>query len=248
MATAVHNRPGAKAHARMVRMSASKARVVLNLVRGKQITEANEILSFSERLAADVIQKCLASAVANAEHNDGLNADELFVSACYADEGPTLKRFRPRARGRAGRIHKQTCHITVEVSRYSEDELEVRRISTELKSEGRANRSQTKAKSDGGDRAKRVAKSQTAATEEVAEDLVEDTAAEEIVEEVAETTDAVEEVAEDTAAEVAEDTAAEAAEETAAEVKETAEDAVDEEATDEVVSEEETTDDAGENQ
>ncbi|MCL4150991.1 UNVERIFIED_CONTAM: hypothetical protein GTU68_044900 [Idotea baltica] len=205
----------------MVRMSASKARVVLNLVRGKQITEANEILSFSERLAADVIQKCLASAVANAEHNDGLNADELFVSACFADEGPTLKRFRPRARGRAGRIHKQTCHITVEA---------------ELKSEGRANRSQTKAKADGGDRAKRVAKSQTAATEEVAEDLVEDTAAEEIVEEVAETTETVE------------DTAAEAAEDTAAEVTETAEDAVDEEATDEVVSEEETTDDAGEKQ
>jgi large subunit ribosomal protein L22 len=212
MATAVHNRPGSKAHARMIRMSASKARVVLNLIRGKHVNEAMEILSFSERLAADVIGKCLASAVANAEHNDDLNADELYVSACYADEGPTLKRFRPRARGRAGRIHKQTCHITVEVSRYTDDELEVRRLADDLRSEGRAKRSQSAAKkSAAGDRARRVAKSK-AADEVPAEE------AEDQVDEIAE--DQVEE-----AAEVAEDTA-EAAEEAAESADETAEDAV----------------------
>jgi large subunit ribosomal protein L22 len=74
-----------------------------------------------------VIGKCLASAVANAEHNDAIAADELFVSACYADEGPTLKRWRPRARGRATRIRKRTCHITVIVSRVPDEILERRR-------------------------------------------------------------------------------------------------------------------------
>ncbi len=162
--TKAMSRPGSKAHARMVRMSASKARVVLNLIRGKQVNEAMEILSFSERLASEVIGKCLASAVANAEHNDDLDADELFISACYADGGPTLKRFRPRARGRAGRIHKQTCHITIEVSRYTEDELDRLRASSDLKNEGRQSRSKRGgAAAAGGDRARRVAKSQAAA-------------------------------------------------------------------------------------
>ncbi len=243
MATAVHNRPGSKAHARMVRMSASKARVVLNLIRGKHVAEAMEILSFSERLAADVIGKCLASAVANAEHNDELNADELYVSACFADEGPTLKRFRPRARGRAGRIHKQTCHITIEVSRYTDDELEVRRIAAELKNEGRANRSQSQAKS-GGDRARRVAKSQAASADEApADEVVEDQVAEDQVAEDAE--DQVEEATDAVAEDQAEEAEATAeAEEVADDV---AEDAADEVADDEVAaSEEEATDEAGE--
>ena len=98
-----NERPGTRAQVRYVRMSASKARVVLNLIRGKHVVEATEILSFSERLAAQVIDKCLRSAVANALHNDEIPTEELYVSACFADEGPTLKRFRPRARGRAGR-------------------------------------------------------------------------------------------------------------------------------------------------
>lgn len=213
-------------------MSASKARVVLNLIRDKHVTEAMEILSFSERLAADVISKCLASAVANAEHNDDLNADELYVSTCYADEGPTLKRFRPRARGRAGRIHKQTCHITVAVSRYTDDELEVRRIAADLKNEGKAKRSQSQAKS-GGDRAARVAKSQAAAEEAPVEEAeaVEEVEVEETA--TAEATETVEEAAEETAADAVDEV--EATEE------------VEEVATDEAVADE-SAEDAGENQ
>jgi len=106
--TAVKDRPSTKAQVRYVRMSASKARQVLELIRGKSIVAADDILALSERDAALVIQKCLRSAVANAEHNDGLDPEELFVSTCFADEGPTLRRFRPRARGRATRIRKRT--------------------------------------------------------------------------------------------------------------------------------------------
>ena len=116
-------RPGSRAVAKYVRSSAYKAREVLDLVRGKSYSEAREILTFSERRISDTIAKCLDSAVANAEHNDDLDGDELFVAACYADEGPTLKRWRPRARGRATRIRKRTCHITMIVARYSEEEL-----------------------------------------------------------------------------------------------------------------------------
>ena len=122
--TKTNERPGTKAQVRYLRMSASKARVVLNLIRGKHVGEASQILAFSDRLAAKEILKVLRSAVANAGHNDEIPAEELYVSACFADEGPTLKRFRPRARGRAGRIHKQTCHITLVVSRLTDDELD----------------------------------------------------------------------------------------------------------------------------
>lgn len=119
-----NERPGTRAQVRYLRMSASKARVVLDLIRDKQVREAHQILDLSERLAAKEIAKVLTSAIANAAHNDDVPAEELFVSACYADEGPTLKRFRPRARGRAGAIHKQTCHITVIVSRLSDEQLD----------------------------------------------------------------------------------------------------------------------------
>lgn len=122
--TKTNERPGTRAQVRYLRMSASKARVVLDLIRGKSVTDANQILHFSERGAAKEVQKVLRSAVANAQHNDEQSADELYVSACFADEGPTLKRFRPRARGRAGRIHKQTCHVTIIVSRMEEDVLD----------------------------------------------------------------------------------------------------------------------------
>ena len=123
-----NERPGTRAQVRHARFSAYKAREVLDLIRDEPVGRALEILQFSERDPAIVIGKCLASAVANAEHNDALPADELYVSSCYADEGPTLKRWRPRARGRATRIRKRTCHITVIVSRYSDDQLrEIRR-------------------------------------------------------------------------------------------------------------------------
>ena len=118
-------RPGTRASARYVRMSASKARVVLNLVRGLPVREADQVLQLTEREAARVVRKVLASAVANAVNNDEQDADELFVLACFADEGPTLKRFRPRARGRAGRINKRTCHITVIVARMSDERIAI---------------------------------------------------------------------------------------------------------------------------
>ena len=131
-AVKTNERPGTRARASYLRGSAYKAREVLDLIRGRSCVEAREILAFSERDVAQDIAKVLESAVANAEHNDGLDGDEMFVSACYADEGPTLKRWRPRARGRATRIRKRTCHITVIVSQYDAetlDELRSRRSS-----------------------------------------------------------------------------------------------------------------------
>ena len=124
VSTKTNERPGTRARASYVRSSAYKAREVLDLVRGKSCADARDILAFSERDVARPITKVLDSALANAEHNDGLDVDELYVSACYADEGPTLKRWRPRARGRATRIRKRTCHITVIVSRYDPETLE----------------------------------------------------------------------------------------------------------------------------
>lgn len=123
----LNDRPGTRATLRGYHMSASKARVVLNLIRNEDVTTAREILAGTTREAADVIGKVLASAVANAVTNDGMQADELFVSACYADEGITMKRFTPRARGRAGKIRKRSCHITVIVSRLDDERLEVLR-------------------------------------------------------------------------------------------------------------------------
>lgn len=118
-------RAGTKASAKYMRFSASKARTVLDLIRGLPVRNADEVLQFTDRDAATVIRKVLASAVANAQHNDEQDPEELFVIACYADEGPTLKRFKPRAKGRAGRINKRTCHITVVVARLDDDRLEI---------------------------------------------------------------------------------------------------------------------------
>ena len=102
-----------RAEAKWVRLSARKARVVLEHIRGRSVPEARTILYFTPRAAAREIYKVLASAVANAESAHGFDGDELVVEAAYADEGPTLKRWRARARGRANRIRKRTCHITV---------------------------------------------------------------------------------------------------------------------------------------
>ena len=106
----------AHAQAKYIRQSPFKVRRVLDLVRGLPVQEARHVLDLTERRATDYVRKVLDSAVANAEHNLALDADELFVSEAYADEGPTLKRWRPRARGRATRINKRTSHITVVVS------------------------------------------------------------------------------------------------------------------------------------
>ena len=193
-----NERPGTRAQVRYVRVSAYKAREVLDLIRGKHVADADEILQFVERDIAIIIRKALASAVANAANNDGQDPETLFVSACYADEGPTLKRWRPRARGRATRIRKRTCHITIIVSRLSDSELKIR---TEREArQGRAGGGTAGRAS----RRARVAKSRQAETghdhdhdhdhEDVAESAVDETP--EVVDEapVAETTEEAAEV------------------------------------------------------
>jgi len=107
--------PGARAVARHVRISPMKARRVVDLVRGLPAKEALTVLRFAPQAASEQVYKVLASAVANAENNERLDPDSLLVRAAFVDEGPTLKRFRPRAQGRAYRIRKRTCHITIEV-------------------------------------------------------------------------------------------------------------------------------------
>jgi large subunit ribosomal protein L22 len=103
----------ARAVARYVRVAPRKARLVVDLIRGKSIDDARAILRFSERAAAEVVEKVLNSAVANAERNLHVKADDLIVGSTFVDEGPTLKRIQPRAMGRAFRINKRTSHITV---------------------------------------------------------------------------------------------------------------------------------------
>lgn len=155
--TKTNERPGTRAQLRYLRVSAYKAREVLDLIRGLHVDDADAVLEFTERAVADEIRKVLASAVANAEHNDEIDPNELYVSACYADEGPTLKRWRPRARGRATRIRKRTCHITIIVSRMDAKELEKRRARTEAAvSRGGVRRDAAQA------RRERVAKSRAA--------------------------------------------------------------------------------------
>jgi large subunit ribosomal protein L22 len=107
--------PGAVAKARYVRVAPMKVRRVVDLIRGLPVDDAQAVLQFAPQAASEPVSKVLASAVANAEHNHQLRPDRLWVSAAYVDEGPTLKRFRPRAQGRAYRIRKRTSHITVVV-------------------------------------------------------------------------------------------------------------------------------------
>jgi large subunit ribosomal protein L22 len=118
-----NERPGTRAVLRYCGTPATKVRPVLDLIRGKTVAQARDILRFSERDAARTVGKLLDSAIANAQHNDELDPEELFVSACFADEGMTHKRWRPRARGRATRIRKRTSHITVIVSRLADEQL-----------------------------------------------------------------------------------------------------------------------------
>lgn len=100
---------------RGVRLSADKGRLVADLIRGKKVDQAINILAFTPKKAAGVIQKALESAIANAEHNDGADIDELRVTSIYVEQGATLKRFSARAKGRGNRISKPTCHIFVTV-------------------------------------------------------------------------------------------------------------------------------------
>ncbi|CAM4239398.1 MULTISPECIES: 50S ribosomal protein L22 [Listeria] len=110
----------AKAVAKTVRIAPRKARLVMDLVRGKQVGEAVAILKLTPKAASPIIEKVLKSAIANAEHNYDLDVNNLVISEAFVDEGPTLKRFRPRAMGRASAINKRTSHITVVVSEIEE--------------------------------------------------------------------------------------------------------------------------------
>ena len=106
----------AKAITRYVRVSPRKARVVVDLIRGKSVPQAREILMYTNRAIAETVEKTLNSAVANAENLHHVDPDSLVVKSCYVDEGPTMKRFRPRAKGAASRINKRTSHITIIVA------------------------------------------------------------------------------------------------------------------------------------
>jgi large subunit ribosomal protein L22 len=184
-------RSGTKAVARHVRSSAYKARVVLDLIRGLDVRSADEVLMLTERGIARDIRKVLRSAVANAVNNDGQEADELYVIACFADEGPTMRRFRPRARGRATRIRKRTCHITVIVARMSDDRLQVVRAraegasaSAQASRRARVDRSRQRAE------AAKAAVDQAEADTETADEVTDEVAADEVVAEEVETVEA----------------------------------------------------------
>ena len=118
MAAVEQQQPTVRANAKYVRSSARKARLITDLIRGRSVPEARTILAFSSRAVAKDVEKVLRSAVANAESRPDLhwNGDQLVVVTAYADEGPTIKRHKPRARGRVNQIMKRTCHITVELA------------------------------------------------------------------------------------------------------------------------------------
>jgi large subunit ribosomal protein L22 len=168
-----NEREGTRAVLRHARMSPSKVREVLDLVRNRPVHEAEDILRFSERDAAFTVNKLLHSAVANAEHNDGLDPEELFISACFADEGTTIKRWRPRARGRATRIRKRTTHITVIVSRMPSENLErlrARRQAEQLAQRARRVAGARASEGDTRTRAERRRRGNAAETEAVESD------------------------------------------------------------------------------
>jgi large subunit ribosomal protein L22 len=145
--------PGAQealATAKYIRMSPTKARQVVDLIRGRHVEDARRVLRFTSRAASTPVGKVLESAVANAEHNGALPADELMVARAWVDEGPTLRRFRPRALGRATRIRKRTCHISVVVARpeeeHEETEAPTRKRSTRRPGAGKPDESKPERK------------------------------------------------------------------------------------------------------
>jgi len=210
-----------KAVLRHGRFSSYKAREVLNLIRGKSIAEARSILQFTERGCAVPIMKVLESAVANAGNNNDIPPEELFITACFADEGPTLRRFRPRARGRGTRIRKRTCHVTIVLARYGATELERRRARDAGRrvapADARASRARRVARSRGGETTDAPAESTDVESDETDfEDLVvKETTTDETVTDAddAVATDAEETEVAEPAAEAEDDTSAEAPDE-----------------------------------
>jgi len=206
--TKTNERPGVRAQHRYARLSAYKAREVLDLIRGKSVGEARSILQFTERGAAHEVGKVLDSAIANAGANNDIPPEELFVSACFADEGPTLRRFRPRARGRASRIRKRTTHITVIVGRYSATELESlrertgRRAAPADAAQSRARRvARSRQRSGGAEDAPATEADEVVETDELTDEVVTD---EVTTDEVVETVESDDTDASDTADDAAE--------------------------------------------
>ncbi|MFM2070655.1 MAG: ribosomal protein [Actinomycetota bacterium] len=211
-------RSGTKASAMYVRSGAWKARAVLNLIRGLPVREADEVLQFTDREVAVTIRKVLASAVANAVHNDEQDADELYIKACFADEGPTIKRFTPRARGRAGAIKKRSSHITIVVARLDDARLEVIQArATKRTAVGR--RRGAAAGGSVASRRDRVERSRQRAAGVKSGDVVEDTGSDELIEDQAAEWTSADEVTEAAADTTAETEAAEIAAETDADTE-----------------------------
>jgi large subunit ribosomal protein L22 len=210
--TKTNERPGTRAVLRHSSMPASKARQVLDLIRGEDVERAAQILAATPRQAAETISKVLASAVANAVHNDGQDAEDLYVSACYADEAVTLKRWRARARGRAARIYKRSSHVTVIVSRMDDERLARRRTERDANQARRSRRvaeSRRRADLSGRLTRRRAAQAEAeearrAAEAEAAEAEAE-AAVEELDEEAPEEVDAGEELVDEAEAEDLED-------------------------------------------
>ena len=171
-------RSGTKATAKYVRTSASKVRAVLDLIRGLDVKSADQVLQLTERHTAIPVRKLLASAVANAVNNDNQDADELYIIACFADEGPTLKRFKPRARGRATRILKRTCHVTIIVARMSDDRIAIIQARADRQGAGSGRPAATS-------RRDRVARSR--AKDDAVDDVTEETTDDVVVDDAAET-------------------------------------------------------------
>ena len=142
-ATQTDDRMRVRAQAKWVRTSARKARIVLEHIRGRSVPEARTVLAFTQRAAATDVEKVLRSAVANAEANFGLDGDDLLVERAYADEGPTLKRWKPRARGRVNRIRKRTCHVTLVLVERPEEQTRRRRRTQAAVAETEAPTTQT---------------------------------------------------------------------------------------------------------
>ena len=179
----------ASASVRFVRITPQKARRAIDLIRGRQVDEARRILKFSTLGASRTLAKALDSAIANAEQRPGVVAQNLVVDRAWVDEGPTLKRFTPRARGRAGRINKRTAHITIVVDRLADDRLEVVQ-----NREARRTAAGRRRAASGGTAASRQARVQRSRerAESLKDDAVETTEVEELTDQTTETAAATE--------------------------------------------------------
>ena len=188
MASTTTAKPGARATVRYLHTSAYKVRQVLELVRGLPVGDAERLLQLCPKDAADDMLKLLGSAIANAEHNNQIPADELFVALAWADEGPTRKHGQPRARGRYFRIRKRTSHVTIVLERFEIDELEARQRRDEASGRGAAVQQRRRAERVRRSRAPEAEADDTEVDTEVDEVAIDETPVEETtLDEVTET-------------------------------------------------------------